>query len=459
MSEQNSEILILHRELLRFGLIVISSWLAIWLDLFGAGDALRATSQDTFYSVISPSLPVSEEPARSPLTSIVLAIDQDLTTWPMSRAEHAENIDEIADAQPLALLIDFVFLGASEQDADLINTLEAAAHQFPVYAALPDGDGSILLADSTEQLYSRFAEAGVRLVDVTLGIDKGDTLATEGEIIRENTVRTPAGLAMRDAWCQLEDCHPLADRTSPREIVWRSPAHCALPEKDKRCAEFRSISARTAATLWQFIQPKSAPPLAAQGLLPFTTHTVTELRTSEAITGALQGSLVYYGASFRAAADNASSPVYGGVPGVMAHAALAENYVVWGDRAYKRALPFGLNKTQYELLLVVALSAFVIGARILVFRSSACNHPSARALIFWPSAAAFTTGLLIAYFESQILHTSPEHWLISPFVIASYGLMAWVDIKHDLVTRVRLPLSAIWRWIHRVCNRRDGNQR
>ena len=452
MAKRNGETFVPQREFLRFVLIVLASWIAILLDLFGAGDALRTTSQDSYYDIIAPSLPVIDGKVPSPRTSVVLAVDQDLTAlgtnWPMTRAQHAETVEEIADARPAALLVDFVFLGTSPDDDDLVATLGAAADRFPVFVAQPDGDGSIPLDGPTEALYARLVEAGVEMADVALVTDKGQTLATFGETVVAGNKRTPAGLAMRDAWCLVNDCRTLNDRAVPREIVWRAPASCGAKPPGDRCGiTYRSVAARAAATAWRFIIPGSGTSLAESGLLPFETYTVEDLREDEAVMDALDGALVYYGGSFRAAADHAPSPVYGSLPGVMAHAALAENYVVWGDRAYKRTLPFGLGKTAYELMLVVLLSGIVIVARMIVFRASLPDLPSERKLIWWSSVASVAAGLLIAATEAVALHTSPEHWLVSPFVIASYGLVAWGDIQHDLITRLRRPLRAVRKWL------------
>lgn len=239
MAARKGETFVLQREFLRFVLIVLASWIAILLDLFGAGDALRTTSQDSYYDIIAPTLPVIDGKASSPRTRIVLAVDQDLaglgTNWPMTRAQHAETVEEIADAGPVALLVDFVFLGASPDDDDLVATLRAAAERFPVFIALPDGDGSIALDEQTVALYARLDEAGVGMADVALVTDRGQTLATFGETIVAGNRRTPAGLAMRDAWCLANDCRTLNDRAVPREIVWRAPASCGAEPPDDRC--------------------------------------------------------------------------------------------------------------------------------------------------------------------------------------------------------------------------------
>ena len=435
----------------RFICVWIASTALIFIDVFGIGDAQRRISQDLFYDVAA----IVIEPQMRPPIVTVLATDGDLAnlqaSWPLSHALQGEVLSEIAAYRPAALFVDILFLDV--RDPAATNALLESLKDFdtPVLLASPWDGASAPPPPDSLAFYARAKELGASVVDARYMQLDGTTVALPGG----DTEPLPAGLAVRDIYCQQADCAPLEKRRSkPTEIAWRgTPAGCVTMEGNAReaCEQIpRSWPMRLLTRFYSSLFPALAPqPLVYQGLLPFETITLSDLLLADDPGVQLTDAVVFYGQSFRAASDVVQSPVYGAVGGVMAHAAHFDDLASRGDRKFIPERPFGVGSMVYEACLIGLLCLAMTSAR-LVFQTrarAAVVRPdgtlSESRLHFLTAVAVGSTAFVVLICEAALLRTTPEHWLVAFGVIALDSYVPWTHLQNE----IRARLNSVRRYL------------
>lgn len=442
----------------RFTCVWIASTALIFIDVLGIGDAQRRISQDLFYDVAAIAI---EAPLRPPIVT-VLATDGDLAnlqaSWPLSHALQGEVLAEIAAYRPAALFVDILFLDVRDPAATnaLLESLQAL--DTPVLLASPWDGTSAPPPPASLDFYARAKQLGASIVDARYLQLDGTTVALPGG----DTQPLPAGLAVRDIYCEQADCAPLQKRRlKPTEIAWRgTPAGCAAGKESamEACAQIpQSWPMRLFARLVGGLFPSLAPqPLVYQGLLPFETVTLSDLLLADDPGAELTDAVVFYGQSFRAASDVVQSPVYGAVVGVMAHAAHFDDLASRGDRKFIPERPFGVGSMVYEAGLIGLLCLAMTGARLLLqTRARAIvvkpdGTLSESRLHFLTAVAVGLTAFVVLICEAALLRTTPEHWLVAFGVMALDSYVPWTHLQDEIRARIHS--------VRRYFRGKDGKQ-
>lgn len=433
----------------RFICVWVASTVVIFADVLGIGEAQRRISQDLFYDVAAVAL----EPSMRPPIVVILATDGDLAnlqaSWPLSHALQGEVLAEVAAYRPAALFVDILFLDIRDSAATDVLLTSLDDFGAPVLLASPwDGAAAPPPPDSLK-FYVRAEEAGATMVDARYAQVDGTSVVLPGD----GEGLLPAGLALRDIYCQQAGCARLESRRAmATEVAWRgTPAACAEGSAGAidSCAEIpRSWPARLVSRLVAGLFPAMAPqPLVFQGLLPFETITLSDLLLADEPGARLEGAVVFYGQSFRAASDVVETPVYGPVSGVMAHAAHFDDLVSRGDRKFVPYRPFGLGSMLYEASLIGLLCLTMTGARlVLQTRARAVvtgsNGKLSEARLHLLTALAVgLAALLVLVSEAFLLRTTPEHWLMAFGVIALDSYVPWTRLQD----RIKSAVDAVHR--------------
>ncbi len=428
----------------RFVCVWLVSTLLLFTDVFGIGDAQRRISQDLFYDVTAVSL---EAPFKPPIVTL-LATDGDLAnlqaSWPLSHAIQAEVLAEVAAYEPSAIFIDILFLDIRDQSES--DQLLEVLGEFgaPVFVASPQDGVAAPPPPSSLAFYAEAERKGVSIVDARYAQVDGTSVVMPGDAGHP----LPAGVALRDVYCEVSECAEFGGRRAkPTELAWRgTPADCdrATADASERCAAItQSWILRLAKRFAAGVFPSFAnEPLVNQGLLPFETITLSDVLLADDPGANLTNAIVFYGQSFRAASDVADTPVYGPVPGVMAHAAHFDDLVSRGDRKFVPERPFGLSSLLYEASLIGFLCLVMTATRLALQSSGGPLIKDSKGELSESrlhSLTAIAVGLAafaVLASEVMLFRTTPEHWLVAFGVIALDSYVPWVRIRDEITTRL-----------------------
>jgi len=323
-------------------------WLVGYTFFVFHGLSLHLTpwSQAFINAIVKYTYDPGEQRGQSDVT-VLLFREENLhhlgVQYPVPYGMHAEILQALASYRPRAVFIDFAFIDARDNDAELADALCGLARRryrapLPVFIAVPAGA-------TVQKSLLGCAEAVSPELHEPEGVSGVLTYASQAE-----------GSGLPTAAFALAASNPhlgLGERDlkEPLEIIWGKGV-AELNNKWMKCEE-PSLVAGIRIMLKQ-------GPLALKVACPYTrTITVGHLlnfSSDRDIDRALSGRTVLYGAGFRLTGDQVDSPVYAELPGVYLHAMAYDNLVTF-RRWYKRAERNGLGAkvTDAVLLLIAAI--------------------------------------------------------------------------------------------------------
>jgi hypothetical protein len=328
---------------------VLFAWALLFFNVFGQVTAVERYGYELFNQLFAPASHsvFGYGSGSQDRTAVVLYRDTDLQgkSWPPAYGEHARHLSRVRAGEPLAVMIDFVFVDPRPDPTirDLRKELMAfESAGIKVFLASPHEE-SARAPKIRRELEGSFATPVPvpGLVGSASGIGYPlFALAHEGK--RKPT----AAPAVYGALCNNDDskgrlgfCQP---RTAAAKILPIDEAGWTLelfwgmsyPESLSHvaCRAIPGFLGRLWTIIWSH----------GEGLrvdCPFTpTVTVADLTSAEnpkQLKDLFKGKAVFYGANFLAGSDIIYPPTHYSLPGVYSHAMALDNLLTFGT-SYKR---------------------------------------------------------------------------------------------------------------------------
>lgn len=438
------------------------SYMQISLNPFGFSDLTQRYSQDVSNLLITG--PYLYPTTGRDQVSVALIEEDTLfntkTPWPWSYGTHARVLDAILAYKPKAVVIDFLFVDARNDDTlqELIDEIKRYKKWgVPLYF-----EGGTDLPYGEHPLRPELANTGVPILDPTIDVYDG--------VVRQYPVTGRCydksgevkgavcpSLALRVFKDVFPDV-PLADLKGKMELVWGTntdPINLTWRKFHEPDGSTRPCTVKTdfVTRTWRAFFDKST----AQGLCPYNgivpVDALIRGDNDKDVTNLLTNRIVFYGGALKGAQDASYTPVNGLQANVFVHAMAMDNLISYaGEPEQNVATVFGLTISgeQAQILAIIPIILVLSFLHIRRIRTTRDSHGNIEhgAMYEWfmekgiehfwywfGYGLALAIGLLLAW----AVGLSVANWVEDVFVSAELGLMLLVGVP-----------DSFWGYLHHV---------
>jgi hypothetical protein len=332
---------------------VLFAWALLFFNVFGQVTAVERYGYELFNQLFAPASQsvFGYGAGAQDKTAVVLYRDKDLQgkSWPPAYGEHARHLSRVRAGEPLALMIDFVFVDPRPDPTirELRKELMAfEAAGIKVFLASPHEE-SAKAPKIRKELEGAFATP----VPVPGLVGSASGIGYPLFVLAHEGKRKPtAAPALYGALCNGDDrkgtghfCEP---RTAAAQVLPLDEAAWTLelfwgmsyPESLSHVA-CRSIPGFLG-RLWTIIWSHGEGLRVDCAFTP--TVTIEDLTSTEdpkELKKLFKGKAVFYGANFLAGSDIIFPPTHYSLPGVYSHAMALDNLLTFGTSYKREAIP------------------------------------------------------------------------------------------------------------------------
>lgn len=437
------------------------SLIQILLNPFGFSDLTQRYTQDVSNLLITGPF-LYPETGRDRV-SVALIDEESLHAlqmpWPWSYGEHARALDTIRVYKPKAVVIDFLFVDARNDDTlkDLVDEIaryreDGIKLYFEGGTDLPYGEPPLLPA---------LAQTGVRIVDPTIEVydgvvrqypTTGRCYGPKGEI--EGTCLSLALQVYKDVF----PGKPLDSLRGKIELVWgtrTAPTNVAVNRSDKTpCID--DVGAFTRIYRAFFDKKTALARCPYNAVIPI--QALMRGDEDKDLPRLIKDNIIVYGGSLKGAQDKSYTPVNGQQANVFVHAMAIDNLITFDGKPEQNVMTvfgvvIGNEPAQILAIIPIILVMSWLRLRRLRARRNAVEHSAMYEWFadklgehFWywfGYLLALGVGLALA----MLVGLSVANWVEDVFVSAELGVMLLVGIP-----------DSIWGYLHHVAGGGPASQ-